>query len=506
MPTLSNGNLGFVVNGDSVYLTGVYNGHRSQSRRARIPNYANLQLANCANPETNPPHCSYQLDMKLGRFRTVYNDPSGAFRLVHDVYPHRYFTHAVVNRFRIQRLSAVGNIQATVRSNPGNPSVDIAFDAAKQVQIRNETYIYQCGRTKEVEDPDLQLTGTNVCVYYSDFPKTIELTGDDRTAQEFFFYTVFARSTNVAEEELQRLTIMNPDAFHTSRMNEAWEAYGISISGDDALDRVIKASAFQLFSNVPSTYTNQKQVSFGISPSGIGRGGTVGEEFQGHNLWDMDLWMFPVILLLDPQNARELLGYRGTLTGDAVAGNAAGNGFEGWQYPWQSAHTGHEVSSSAEAPRFNHHVTADVAFAARQYLLATDDLSWMEHEGCRLAYQTARFWQNRTVYNSETDKFDILSVTGPDDTNPNVDNNAFTNVIAAHNLFFGEFAGCMCRHSLELRNNQWEGLTRVAKSLLLLHNETEDFHPQFDGYEIGTSIGQADAVLLGYPLELSMKK
>lgn len=31
-----------------------------------------------------------------------------------------------------------------------------------------------------------------------------------------------------------------------------------------------------------------------------------------------------------------------------------------------------------------------------------------------------------------------------------------------------------------------------------------DYHPQFDGYEIGRIIKQADAVLIGYPLQFSM--
>ncbi|EAT42152.1 AAEL006273-PA [Aedes aegypti] len=449
VPTLSNGNLGFTVFSDSVYLTGVYNGRGSQSHRARVPNYANIQLETCSHPETNPPFCSYQLDIRFGRFRTVYDDPNGQLRLTHTVYPHRNFNHVIVNHVRIQRLNGRGTLFANVRRTTGSPSADISFDPAQQVEIRDQIFTFQCGRTNEVEDTVLQTESTTVCVYYSEIPTTLVLS-EDRTAEEFSFYTVFARSRRAAENELNLITLSTAaviDRVQETHMNDLWSQYGITVNGNSELDRAIKASAFQLFSNVPSLFNLNSFQTFGVSPSGVGR-----NDFQGHVMWDFDMWIFPVILLTDPIVAREMLTYRTRIIRRAVQSNAASNNIGGWQYPWASAFTGREVTSTPGAAELQHHITADIAFAIRLYLYATDNLSWMVTDGCELAFNTARFWMRRAVYNSATDKYDIPAVTGPDTMNPNVLNNVFTNVMAAHNLFLGEYAGCVCESFINLKN------------------------------------------------------
>lgn len=90
--------------------------------------------------------------------------------------------------------------------------------------------------------------------------------------------------------------------------------------------------------------------------------------------------------------------------------------------------------------------------------------------------------------------------------NPNVTNSVYTNVVAANNLFLGEYAACVCNTELNVHKNDSDEMIRIAKSLHLLYNENEDFNPQFEGYVLGQEISQADTVLLGYPLDLPMKK
>lgn len=43
--------------------------------------------------------------------------------------------------------------------------------------------------------------------------------------------------------------------------------------------------------------------------------------------------------------------------------------------------------------------------------------------------------------------------------------------------------------------------TALAQHLKLLYDTENDYHPQFEGYRLGTVIKQADTVLLGYPLQ-----
>lgn len=94
---------------------------------------------------------------------------------------------------------------------------------------------------------------------------------------------------------------------------------------------------------------------------------------------------------------------------------------------------------------------------------------------------------------------------GPDEDQFIVDNNAYTNVIAAINLYFGDFAGCSCKDVLGVSNADYEKFAKIARSLTLLYDEENDLHPQFEGYA-GQEIKQADVALLGYPLLLRMNE
>lgn len=101
--------------------------------------------------------------------------------------------------------------------------------------------------------------------------------------------------------------------------------------------------------------------------------------------------------------------------------------------------------------------------------------------------------------------FNIFAdVMGPDEDHPAIDNNGYTNVNAAFNLYFGDFAGCACKDVLRVTEADYENFAKVARSLAVLYDAEKDYHPQYEGYVEGTNIKQADAVLLGYPLQLPM--
>lgn len=94
---------------------------------------------------------------------------------------------------------------------------------------------------------------------------------------------------------------------------------------------------------------------------------------------------------------------------------------------------------------------------------------------------------------------------GPDEDVEDIDNNAFTNVAAAINLYFGEFAACVCKGDFRLNEADYENFGKIANSLALVYDAEKDYHPQYEGYN-GEFIKQADAVLIGYPLQLPMKE
>lgn len=122
-------------------------------------------------------------------------------------------------------------------------------------------------------------------------------------------------------------------------------------------------------------------------------------------------------------------------------------GFRGAYYAWQSQETGDEQCDlyvftnplTGELIRSYFadeqiHISADIAYAAWQYYEATgDDAFWIDG-GAEIAVEVARFFVSRAVLNAQNDRFEFLSVLGPDEYHERVDNNAFTNALAGESV------------------------------------------------------------------------
>ncbi|MCA9967690.1 MAG: glycoside hydrolase family 65 protein, partial [Anaerolineales bacterium] len=102
-------------------------------------------------------------------------------------------------------------------------------------------------------------------------------------------------------------------------------------------------------------------------------------------------------------------------------------------FPWRTI-GGEECSAYYPAGTAQYHINADVAFAIKRYYDATQDAEFMQQFGAEILFETARLWLNVGHYNS--DKFHIDAVTGPDEYTALVNNNAYTNLMAAENLRF----------------------------------------------------------------------
>jgi trehalose/maltose hydrolase-like predicted phosphorylase len=58
-------------------------------------------------------------------------------------------------------------------------------------------------------------------------------------------------------------------------------------------------------------------------------------------------------------------------------------------------------------------------------------------------------------------------------------------------------------HDDDDANDKW---LEIANKIKVIHDEPLDYHPQFEGYQRGTKVKQADAVLIGYPLMFPMNE
>jgi len=264
----------------------------------------------------------------------------------------------------------------------------------------------------------------------------------------------------------------------------------------------------------------------GMSPGGLSYG-FKGKDYQGHSFWDTAIWMFPPILVLQPSMARSLVEYRVARL-DAALDYARSTGWSGARFPWESAYTGGEVCPdwAAETRDNQHHITADISYAVRQFLAITGDSSILSDmilsdkilsdkilsdktpsgklsnsSGCEAVHAIAEFWAGRAQLNKETGLYDIKGVMGPDEYHGTTDNNVYTNVAGGMAIYFARYASCVagCQDIPE----EW---IKIARSLSLQYDETKDYHPQYEGYEEGTTIKQADTILVGYPLMYDMKE
>ena len=109
MPSLANGNLGFTIYGDSIYMNGIYNGEAGNSRRARIPNWLNVTVANLTNSNDqeilqNLQADSNEMNLKHGFFQSRQYFNNRSIAVSQKYYAHRYFNRALVYEFRLSRL------------------------------------------------------------------------------------------------------------------------------------------------------------------------------------------------------------------------------------------------------------------------------------------------------------------------------------------------------------------------------------------------------------------
>lgn len=182
--------------------------------------------------------------------------------------------------------------------------------------------------------------------------------------------------------------------------------------------------------------------------AGVTARGLHGEGYRGHVFWD-ELFVLPLLASRTPDVARALIEYRWRRL-PAARHTAALRGHAGAMFPWQSGSDGTETTpkwlynerSGRWVPDHSHmqlHVGLAVAFNAWQYFQATRDLEWLLHKGADLVVEVARFFTSWAEFSPESGRYHLRRVVGPDEYHtgypdrdgPGLDDNAYTNVMAA---------------------------------------------------------------------------
>jgi len=279
---------------------------------------------------------------------------------------------------------------------------------------------------------------------------------------------------------------------HQRAMHRLWDTADIQISGDPEAQKGIRFTLYHLMICAPEME----------GEASVGAKTLSGEGYRGHIFWDTELFLMPFYILTQPTAARNMLLYRYYRL-DAARRHAKETGFKGARFPWESADTGEETTPSwakdfdgriipVRTGELEHHIVADVAYAAYYYATVTDDEEFMLRHGYEMMLETARFWASRVRHNRKTRTYEIHHVIGPDEFHEDINNNAFTNCLAQWNLHMaaavysvlkrrhpGVWTGLVRRLKLEADEvKQWK---RVA-SRMQINVRPDGVVEQFSGY------------------------
>ncbi len=231
----------------------------------------------------------------------------------------------------------------------------------------------------------------------------------------------------------QRLGWSGVVAAHEAAWASRWDCSAVEVEGDPPAQQALR---FALYHLNGAANPDDERVS-------IAARALTGDDYHGHVFWDTEIYLLPFYILTWPEAARALLMYRFN-TLDGARAKAAGLGWQGALYAWESADTGAETCPSralgpdrkvidVNCGLQEQHISADVAYAVWQYWQATRDEVFLRDAGAEILLETARFWSSRAQPEADG-HCHIRGVIGPDEYHESIDDNAFTNVMARWNI------------------------------------------------------------------------
>lgn len=508
--TVANGQIGVVSSAEvfkvkDVVLAGAYDlyGRGRVSNFLKSFNLLNMYLEidgrRLGNADAS--NMKQELDMQHASFTTSF-DYKDVATISYTYYALRQLPYSVLMDISV---TAKKNIAVT------GASVMEAPDALKDVQNyyneidRPHTTISLLTSSAKSPTGKLLMCASNAFIFpeqHGSEPRVIHEMWDNNmhlvkfsrkiNASETYRYSIVGSSITSAHHddplnEAERLTIFAKlqgrdrlIEMHNKAWDELWKS-DIVIEGDAQAQQDVHSMIYHLYSFVREGSSN--------SPSPMGLSGL---GYNGHVFWDTELWMYPALLVLHPEIAKGMVEYRFERL-EAAKRNAFGKGYKGAMYPWESAGTGvEETPVWALSGPFEHHITADVAFAAWNYYCVTQDKNWLREKGWPILKATADFWASRVERNG-TNQYDIKNVVAADEWAENVDNNAFTNAAAKANLKYATEAAKLLGIAPDA---DWMNVANNIPILKMADGVTKE-HASYNG----EGIKQADVNLLAYPLK-----
>ena len=251
--------------------------------------------------------------------------------------------------------------------------------------------------------------------------------GDEIALEKSICYTAVRTEEDVLEKAGKTAheapSLQELKSEQRTYLDAFWENAGIEIEGDDAL---LQGLRFNLFHLLQSVGRDGKR--------NIAAKGLTGEGYEGHTFWDTEAYVLPMFLCIDPPVARKLLESRYRMLPNARARARVMGHPKGALFPWRTI-DGEECSAYFPGGTAQYHIDGDIAHAVLEYWRFTQDFDFMAQCGAEILVETARLYRDLGFFSAEKDgKFVINCVTGPDEYNVMVNNNTYTNAVAAETM------------------------------------------------------------------------
>lgn len=299
-------------------------------------------------------------------------------------------------------------------------------------------------------------------------------------------YSVFCDSVRYPETETAARTILREatDAGVSALYAEQkayllafWDNCGVSITGEPELSDAISYNMYQLIQSAG------KDVHSNVTAKGLS-----GEGYEGHYFWDTEMYLQPFYLLNARDISKNLIKYRYTIL-DYARENAKILGHKkGAAFPWRTI-MGKECSGYFPSGSAQYHISGDISYAVVAYYLATKDSDMLKEYGAEILIETARMWMD--LGNYYHGQFHLNTVTGPDEYTCLVNNNYYTNSLAAYNLKWAaksyqilkeEGKEAVLRDKIGVTEEELSEFEKAAEAMFLPYDEELGINPQDDSF------------------------
>jgi alpha,alpha-trehalose phosphorylase len=273
-------------------------------------------------------------------------------------------------------------------------------------------------------------------------------------------------------------------------MDDFWRRSDVRIK--DIREDRIKRSTVEIQQAIRFNLFHILQASARAESTGVPAKGLTGQAYEGHYFWDTEIYLLPFLIYTSPRIARNLLAFRYKMLPQARA-RAKELGHRGAMFPWRTI-SGEEASAYYAAGTAQYHINADIMYALRKYVQAAGDEAFLRDFGAEMLVETARLWLDLGFYSAaKGGKFCINGVTGPDEYNAVVNNNAYTNLMARENLRYATRvvqsleatepdAYNALAHKTTLEPSEVSAWNRAAENMYVPYDEKLGIIPQDDGF------------------------